>query len=306
MLGKAGLLAALGVVCIVSGGCKDDDKAKRKAKERALASLPYMNSYPVTEPKTATMNGVTVNKGASVQDGLNLFGHCGGASSTATKAAPVAVLLNQSGKIIHQWSSEVGVPVGDELDFLPEWFKCWQVMELTPDGDLLVLSGEKLLKLDWDSNVVWQRDDYFHHEIHQSHTGDIYALASKPIFLQGRDLTIADNHVVALSPQGDEKWRISLYDILSADEEIASRLDKRIAESFEMVAKSPETLEEWNKGKKLGSKAIWIRSAAKRRCAQDSQSGNPGLAWGQGWRPHCQITPSRHDSNDGTRPDACQ
>ena len=80
MLGKAGLLAALGVVCIVSGGCKDDDKAKRKAKERALASLPYMNSYPVTEPKTATMNGVTVNKGASVQDGLNLFGHCGGAS----------------------------------------------------------------------------------------------------------------------------------------------------------------------------------------------------------------------------------
>lgn len=257
--GKLELWVALGVLGLFAGGCKDKDKAKQEAKERALASLPYMNSYPVTEPNTAKKSGVVVNEAPRVQPGLNLFGHCGGSKSTATKALPAAVLLDQEGNTLHTWSSDIGIPVGEELDYMPEWFKCWSSLELTPNGDLLVISGETLLKLDWDSNVVWRNDDYFHHEVHQSSSGDIYALASKPIYLDGRELTIVDNHIVALTADGKETLRLSLYDILSGDDETAPRLQKEVDKGFDIVASGAETLEEWNKGKEPGTISIGDR-----------------------------------------------
>jgi len=161
----------------------------------ALKSLPYLTWVPAKEG--INKKGVTINKHELSYWGLNLFSYDGESE---------AYLMDSLGNVVHSWSGTSGA---------------WHHVELCSDGALLVVTEDRaLLKLDFNSNIVWMNDDRrFHHDISISENGDIYTLARKERFVlkHGVPFPVLDDYIVILSGAGEIEKEISLYELLKED-----------------------------------------------------------------------------------------
>ena len=116
---------------------------------------------------------------------------------------PAIVLVDKKGKIQHQWNLPLTELFGNlkhqqYLDFLQrkrtKLFR-HDDSHLYQNGDLLTIVAEEteesdtaqvydfayLLKMDKDSNIIWQINDFVHHEFEINDAGKIFVIASKII-----------------------------------------------------------------------------------------------------------------------------
>ena len=181
------LLASSLLSCIEE---RETDEGRAEVAEQ-LQSLSYTSWSPLQFEGKA---GVVSHDQRRAYPALNLFNSLPRARAT---------LMDMEGMTLHEWSLDTG--------------KEWGHVRLLPNGDLLVLSEDprKLLRLDWESNVVWEKDVESHHDIDIADNGDHYVLTGQDesIDHDGVEIPIRNEFILILSPDGRKKRRVSFLPI---------------------------------------------------------------------------------------------
>ena len=161
-----------------------------------LKSLPYLPF--VIESKHEGEVGVTVYKPHLASKGFNIY------NSTHK---PGAYLVNMKGEVVHSW-----MPVNTH----PRW----HYVKMCANGDLLVVIKDvMLMRLDWNSNIIWTKKMRAHHDVDVDEDGNIYVLTRRDdvIFKRGLPVPVLGDYIVVLSPGGKVKKEVSLYNVLDND-----------------------------------------------------------------------------------------
>ena len=224
---RARVFRVLGVplACCLFVACGDGDVVSSPGEswQAQLEALGYVSAVPA-EGQSDT-SGVTVYDRERAYPGLNLFN---------SRNESVAKLMAMDGRIVHRWQSDVkGAAARRFQQLLPDqradYFDGWNHIELAANGDLLAIgSHHMLLRLDWDSRVLWKLDISAHHDLAVAPNGDIHVLTDgmRSVQAGGRSVAFQDNYVVTVSPDGQMIGEWSLYD---AFRERAS-IERKLAE----------------------------------------------------------------------------
>lgn len=154
--------------------------------------------------------GVVRHEPARVAPGLNLVtsGH-----------APVAMLMDLEGRVLHEWRAEFQQVFPDHPALhgaSQPRRNFWRSAQLLPDGRLVViweLFG--LFELDRDSHVRWALPVPAHHEVQLAGNGGIVHLQAELRSLREvRDRRVIDDLVVTRDAEGRELSRLSISDAL--------------------------------------------------------------------------------------------
>ena len=145
--------------------------------------------------------------------------------ASATATATVAKLMTMDGREIHRWASDEKGPTWSRFherlpSFVPSYLNGWAHAELAEDGDLLVIGAyHMLLRLDWDSNVVWRLDLPAHHDLSVADNGDICVLttviATREV--DGESVSFLDNQIVFVTADGEILRTLSVFEALAYD-----------------------------------------------------------------------------------------
>lgn len=161
---------------------------------RQLSSLPYVDWLPAE--RTLKKVGVTRYERNLAFDGFNLY---------SSRVEPEAYLVDMDGNVVHKWAS-----FESTSDY-------WFAVEFCSNGDLLVAVFEKMLvRLDWDSNVLWTQKLRAHHSVTVDENGMIYALAREDdlVYWKCVPFPIVNDFVAIVSPDGKVKKKLYLYELL--------------------------------------------------------------------------------------------
>jgi hypothetical protein len=164
-----------------------------------LRSVPYtaVTSYE-SDPREA---GVRIYEADRVRPGYNLY---------CSRTDPEAYLMDMEGKIVHTWARP-----GDDI-----WV--WERAVMLPNGDLMVASKFKeLLRLDPNSEIVWQAKMDVHHDIAFLPDGSFYTVIRGAELY--RSLAVEFPVIVHCAPSGEEIDRWYAYDHM---DEIMRRFDR--------------------------------------------------------------------------------
>jgi hypothetical protein len=177
----------------------------------------FMSANAPTESESA--GKVTVDSAGSTFDGFTLWTTC---------YEPSATLIDMRGRTVHQWkisSRRTWVGAAGVRGPLPGEPVHWQRCRLFPNGDLLALCckadatpyGFGLVKVDKDSNVLWEYAGHVHHDVEIGEDGRIYALtfepnAKAPPNLETEVASYTAEYLVVLSKDGVELERIPLME----------------------------------------------------------------------------------------------
>lgn len=118
-------------------------------------------------------------------------------------------IINMKGDILHQWKTAFEY---SNQDNKPD--RDHQLLKLLPNGDALVLSYEKgLARIAWNSDVVWNLDGFFHHDIQITDT-QIHTLKWKNDFIEYGEhvLPIMDEVLVTIDHDGNILSEVSLFE----------------------------------------------------------------------------------------------
>ena len=157
--------------------------------QKRLGSLGYVEE--VTEDPDATRAGVVTHDSDAAHAGVNAY--------CSTRSREIH-LLDMAGEILHT----LHLPeAGDGSDCM---------LEPLGDGRFLALAQPNLVKLGWDSEVVWTSGKRHHHDVAVASNGDIYTLSERPgtLVRGGSPLPIRDHAIVILDANGRLRREIGL------------------------------------------------------------------------------------------------
>ena len=172
---------------------------------KALSGLGYFDRAVTHNPEA---RNVTKAEGTAF-DGWNVYG---------SRDRAQAFLMDNSGKVLHEWAS---------ADKRPPWMH----VVLLPRGELIVLSkGNYLAKIDWNSKLIWKRSMPAHHDVTVAPDRKIYVLTHRMNEYNhgGVMVPIMDDSVEVLSPDGTLERKKSLFPLLRSLVPV-SRLDRLAA-----------------------------------------------------------------------------
>ena len=198
------------------------DSNSKSHWQAQLEALGYVHSAPVAG-RNATANGVVLHQPGAVSPGLNLFN---------SRDEAEAQLMTLDGRVVHRWRSDIQGSAVDLFErALPsesaDHFKGWNLIELLPGGDLVAIgSHHMLLRLDWNSKLVWKLDIAAHHDLAVDPAGDIHVLTDdlRTTTVEAHDIVFQDNLIVRVSPDGALLGQISLFDALREEIPLTDRL----------------------------------------------------------------------------------
>ncbi len=169
---------------------------------RRLRSTPYVafSQVPVDERRS----GVLFQIPDKICEGYNFY---------CTVWSGLVYLLDNNGHVAHRWTyAPRGKTSGEDLAIFLE------------NGDLIVLKTDtELLRLNWDSEVIWQKSLRAHHDVTQALDGSFYGIV-KTGLRDYRGHQVIFDAVVHLSAYGEEIDRWSTYDHL---DELKGSLNRR-------------------------------------------------------------------------------
>jgi len=152
---------------------------------------------------------VTVNDPQRATPGYNFY-----TSGHATEA----YLIDMDGNLVHRWSYDYD-KLWPELDVPVDAAGRgkWRRAHLLPNGDILVIhEGIGMIKLDRDSNLLWEYPGLTHHAMQVVGDGTIWTLARRALMIPriDPDLPCMDDYIVHLDADGNELLRVSVLESL--------------------------------------------------------------------------------------------
>ncbi|MFT5049556.1 MAG: hypothetical protein ACI8QZ_000949 [Chlamydiales bacterium] len=212
----------------VEGFWTVDRRAAGTEEERRAAAALEGIGYAGAFEAAPAASGVILHDPQRVQAGLNLYtsGH-----------APEASLIDMQGSVLHTWRLDYGAIPAAPAAENPMTSGAWRRAALLPDGSLLALfEGLLLVKVDRDSNLVWQFDGNPHHDLELQPDGTIYVLTRRSVFRRGLhpERPILEDFVSVLDDDGRELRRVSLIECFRNSDfrEILSGRPRRAGDIF--------------------------------------------------------------------------
>ncbi|MCP4290366.1 MAG: hypothetical protein GY780_00850 [bacterium] len=190
---------------IVSG---ESETAENKTE---LRSIGYLSGYN----PAGSSSGIITFTEDKYSPGLNLF--CSG-------HAPVALLMDGKGHVVHEWKIQFEDVWPDDLPFdVPQEHKeFFRRAHLFPNGDLLVIFEYiGIVKLDRNSKIIWSLPLMNHHDFKIMEDGTIVSLkrilkAPEKITAMLGDHTFSEpvgsDAISIVSPDGQEIDQIDIWD----------------------------------------------------------------------------------------------
>ncbi len=189
---------------------QEDDKALAQEIDR-LRSLGYAGaSEEAAEP---ALNGLTRLDENRWSPGYTLFN---------SRNYCVAELIGLAGEVVHTWEQPKG--------------RAWDDCMLLADGHLLVVGADRVttpdapiddearfvMRLTWDSEVVWKRTMFAHHDLDVLPNQELIVVTHKyeriPELKKGRE-TVVD-YLTLMSVDGKVKEEKSLYDAFTSNPDV--------------------------------------------------------------------------------------
>ncbi len=185
-------------------GC---EKSSPPASEESQPTLDDLRSLPYTSG-AALADGdseasVTVHDPARSYPGYNLY---------TIHAHARADLIDETGKLIHSWSSPPG--------------NVWERCELLPNGDLVAIGAESepqpnpdypddaryLVRFNWAGEMLWLRKFTAHHDVELNPQNQLAVLTFKRLNIPKLNPRVAtrDDYITVLKQDGTEIDSISL------------------------------------------------------------------------------------------------
>jgi hypothetical protein len=167
---------------------------------RELEAIGYLSGS-----EQARGSGVTIHDREHAQPGLNFF---------ASGHAEGATLMDMDGRVLHRW--EFRFPDAFETPPLPHRGKrdqWWRRAFLLPNGDVIaIITGSGLLRIDSDSNLIWAKSIYAHHDLAFEPNGDMWVMTRKVHIIPRINVKqpIVEDMLTLLDSAGNEKRRLSL------------------------------------------------------------------------------------------------
>lgn len=218
----AGILCAAVLSLNAAGGDEDVKKDRsRDLKERlkVLRSVPYTT---VTEEEVSPDRvGVVLHNRERAYEGYNIY---------IDRSSSSVALMDMEGTVVHRWTYPDDQP------------RHWDHAIMLGNGDVIAIRKfHDVLRLDWNSDLVWRSPVKAHHEITPLPDGSILVI-SRELHVH-RGLQVRFPAIVRLDKHGEEIARWSTYDRL---EEIKEVFDRRsfidtILDSLVKVGIDPET-----------------------------------------------------------------
>ena len=247
---RKGKIVLAVLLCLGCGACTDgesekDVEARESAAPRALNSLPYVVSSRVREENRG-LRGVVLHDADQAYQGLNLYG-----SLTRSEA----LLRTMDGELVQTWSAE-GV-FTDREDFpLADGILQTVAGPIAPGLTVAEIHGAYLLaiesmsglvKLDRQSRVVFALNNNAHHDVDIAADGSIYVLTAVPRWIEtgGGKLSVIDDVIERISPNGDLMQSFSVMEILGDDPDIRPLLTESLRYAKYWFA----NLEQWQQKK---------------------------------------------------------
>jgi hypothetical protein len=163
-----------------------------------LRSVPYVDFSP--EEDGDDRGGVILQVQQRTWPGYNFY---------CSRTAGRIYLLDMDGRPAHQWIYHPKKGPGSDYAVL------------LPSGDLLVIKKhEALLRLDWDSNVIWKKQMRPHHDLAVTPEGNIYVIVRD--WESYRGMRVWFDVLLLLAPDGEEIGRWHTYEHL---DDLKSALD---------------------------------------------------------------------------------
>ena len=195
-----------------AGGQSVEETENWDRRLEMLRSVPYiaLTEAEIDEADT----GVVFHDPRRVSDGLNLY---------CSRYAGKAYLLDMKGRVVHRW------------DFLSHGEAgSYHHVRMLPNGDLFVIKEHsKLMLVDWDSNLLWEKRLSVHHDVAISPDGTFYTILREHKIY--RDMRVWFDAIVRFTARGEELRRWSTYDHLSRlkkDLDTRSFLDSVLDSAF--------------------------------------------------------------------------
>jgi hypothetical protein len=193
----ASIAAVVALLALMTGPAKEPEPDRRNPKRRLdrLRSVPYTSVTP--HEVDGSRSGVTIYSHERAYKGYNLY---------CPRTSAEVLLMDMGGEIAHRWNYSRLGPFGSIHAVMLD------------DGDVIVLARTtgtiSLIRLRWDSRLVWHVNVPAHHEIAPLPDGSFYAYVQDIIPYRGLDVDFSS--IVRYSPEGRELERWSLYDHLDA------------------------------------------------------------------------------------------
>jgi hypothetical protein len=177
---------SLSIACC---GSKEDDDAAKATKEldkrlNELRAVPYTSV--TEEPVEPSESGVVRYDSTKAWNGYNLY---------SAQITPRVFLLDMDGYLVREWR-------------YPEEAKgLWHHVIMLADGSAVIVNMyNHLLKLDWNSGLVWKRPLYVHHDVVELTGGTFYAIGVE--VWKYRGLIVRFPAILHLTSEGEEitKW----------------------------------------------------------------------------------------------------
>jgi len=170
--------------------------------------------YPERRPD----RGVTIYEPGKAQDGLTLY---------ISGSEPAVFLIDMEGSVVHEWrrpfSTFWQAGMGGVTNPQPDEFVYTRSARVFPNGDLVAVYegngdtpyGYGVVKLDRDSEVIWNYTGRAHHDLDIAPDGKIYVLVHEIVDepIEGFRMLAPprlDEFLVILSPEGEELKKIPL------------------------------------------------------------------------------------------------
>jgi len=120
-------------------------------------------------------------------------------------------LLDMDGEVVHRWT------------FRPKKDPGSDHAQMLSNGDLLVIQKhQRLMKLDWNSGIIWDRRLRAHHDLAVTPEGTIYVIVRD--WKSYRNMRVWFDVLLLLTPDGEEIDRWHTYDRL---DDLKQALDTR-------------------------------------------------------------------------------
>lgn len=172
----------------------------------AIRNIPYVNFVRVA-PDDRGKKGVTTLDPERVEQGYVLF---------VPKPRYEALLVDVKGDVVHRWASGTGRLPDAQTARWPDFLAGWQTVSMVRNGDLFAILGRHaVLKLDWNSRVVWMTALPAHHDVAVAGNGDIYVLTEgvRVVESGGRKRAVLDDGNVLVFDNGFSRNRSRVLEV---------------------------------------------------------------------------------------------
>lgn len=182
------------------------------AQRKQIAQLEALG-YIAGSVAPTSVDGVTRYHEASAWSGYNFFtsGH-----------APEAILAEMDGTVVHRWSydyEKLWPDFDGPRDAIGSEF--WRRAHLYPNGDILAIhEGLGMIKLDRDSNLLWEYPGRAHHEAHIADDGSIYVLTRRAHLIESvhESEPVLEDFITVLDENGKETKSVSVLEAIRSSE----------------------------------------------------------------------------------------